>query len=87
MRDSIAGVDLQNPSDALEILAQAADRAEDGDSAGETMQAPLDRPMNHARSMSARASSYRPGRDDQYHYKPCQDGLISPEMIAQLFTA
>ena len=52
LRDSIAGVDLQNPSDALEILAQVADRAEDGDSAGEQMRAPNDRFPRHLRTIS-----------------------------------
>lgn len=86
LRDSIAAVDLQNPSDALEILAQVADRAEDVDSAGEQLHGVEDRPAKHVRTSSARTNSYRPGRDDYFHYKPCQDGLITPETIDQLFT-
>ncbi len=32
VHEGIASADLQNPSDALEILAQVADRADDGES-------------------------------------------------------
>ena len=81
--EDIASADLQNPSDALEILAQVADRADEGESLegeqqGNRLKRP--RPTRGIQEMGA------PKMDDQLHYKPVQDGTIAPEMVYHLFS-
>ncbi len=83
--ENIASADLQNPSDALEILAQVADRAEDGDSrsSGEP-----DQGRSQAKQLrpAPRRQGPSPPMNDQLYYKPVQDGMISPEMVYHLFS-
>ncbi|CAG8979931.1 hypothetical protein HYALB_00013515 [Hymenoscyphus albidus] len=86
VHENIASVDLQNPSDALDILAQVAHSAEDGESP------PSDQPQNQARNhqTSPIESLHSPlvtNPDSYLHYKPVQDGMISPEMIYHLFSS
>ncbi|TAQ86504.1 hypothetical protein B7494_g5176 [Chlorociboria aeruginascens] len=78
--EGIASADLQNPSDALEILAQVADRAEDGDSTGSEQNAH----QKHSRLAPRLDSTVKVS--DYLNYKPVIDGLINPEMIYQLFS-
>jgi hypothetical protein len=85
VHDNIALADLENPSDALKILAQVADRLEDDDYHG----------SKQTRSNNNQPTQFRPSpwrqdpspskADDDIHHKPLQDGLISLEMIHQLF--
>ncbi|PMD27036.1 hypothetical protein NA56DRAFT_667506 [Hyaloscypha hepaticicola] len=83
VHEGIASADLQNPSDALEILAQVADRADDGESATSGQQTPGQPKNSRARP---RGSDVSPTKmDDYWSYKPIQDGMISPEMVYQLF--
>jgi hypothetical protein len=81
--EGIASADLQNPSDALEILAQVADRAEDGDSPGSEQ---IQGQSKGFRPPSRRQDPSPPKMDNYLHYKPFQDGLISPEMVSHLFS-
>lgn len=81
--EGIASADLQNPSDALEILAQVADRAEDGDSPGSEQ---IQGQSKGFRQPPRRQDPSPPKMDDYLHYKPVQDGLISPEMVSHLFS-
>lgn len=73
--------DLQNPADALEILAQVADRHSDSDSpasqAGNGQQN-----SNRPSKLVPRSS---PKSDDYFHYKPIVDGLIAPDTVYELF--
>lgn len=79
--EDIASADLQNPSDALEILAQVADRADEGETMdGEQRRLKRPRPAPGATELGP------PKMDDQLHYKPVQDGMIAPEMIYHLFS-
>jgi hypothetical protein len=81
--DDIASADLQNPSDALEILAQVADRADEGETMdGEHQGRGLKRP----RPTPGASELGPPKMDDQLHYRPVQDGMIAPEMIYHLFS-
>lgn len=86
LHDKIASADLQNPSDALEILAQVADRADEGDSSGDQNQGQPQQLAKRARKASDRKESDTANMDGQFYYKPVQDGLISPENISQLFS-
>jgi len=64
--ENIASAKLQNPSDALDILAQVADQAEEGDSGSEPLgQNIQDRP---ALRLHPNPPSIEP--DDYIHYKP-----------------
>jgi hypothetical protein len=82
--EDIASADLQNPSDALEILAQVADRAEDGESL-ESEQHGSKR--TQTRLALGRQEPSPPKMDDQQlYYKPVQDGMITPEMVYHLFS-
>ncbi|KAH7305103.1 hypothetical protein BKA65DRAFT_416023, partial [Rhexocercosporidium sp. MPI-PUGE-AT-0058] len=81
--EGIATADLQNPSDALEILAQVADRADDSNSprsddpSGQSKRVrPTPRPDVNLQPMETR-----------WHYRPLQDGLITPEQIYTLFAS
>ena len=87
VHENIASADLQNPSDALEILAQVADRADDGDSPGsEQTQGQGQGQPKQLRPAPRRQGPSPPNMDDHLHYKPVQDGMISPEMIYHLFS-
>jgi hypothetical protein len=81
--EGIASADLQNPSDALEILAQVADRADDENSpeGGQTPGHP-----KNVRPAPRRQDPSPPKMDDYWLYKPIQDGMISPEMVYSLFS-
>lgn len=81
--EGIASADLQNPSDALEILAQVADRAEDENSP-ERGQTPGN--SKSVRPVPRRQEPSPPKMDDYWLYKPIQDGMISPEMVYSLFS-
>jgi len=79
--EGIATADLQNPSDALEILAQVADRADDSNSPrsddpnGQSKRRrPAPRPDNNLQPM-----------ETVWHYRPLLDGLITPEQVYSLF--
>jgi hypothetical protein len=79
---AIASADLQNPSDALDILARVADRAED-DSAGSGM-GNTPRP-NHV-APGAWLSPPSPAKlNDHLYYKPVNAGLITAELVYELF--
>ena len=80
--EGIASADLQNPSDALEILAQVADRAEDGDSGNEQVHGQL----KGFGPVPRRQDPTPPKMDDCLQYTPVQDGLINPEMVSHLFS-
>jgi hypothetical protein len=82
--EDIASADLQNPSDALEILAQVADRADEGDTMeGDQTGNQLKRP----RPAPGTQELIPPKIDDQQlYYKPVQDGRIAPEMVYHLFS-
>lgn len=84
LHDNIASADLQNPSDALEILAQVADRADDADSGGEQSQARNAFNGNVTRPLSVQQSQL--SSDAYFHYKPVQDGLISSDLVYRLFS-
>lgn len=82
-RESLAVTDLQNPSDALEILARVADRAEGGSpTSGRSSAAAADL----ARSMSWRPPDSPSRIDDTFHYQPLSDGLITHNQIYSLFS-
>lgn len=78
--EGIASADLQNPSDALEILAQVADRA-DGEDSPEGGQTP-----KSVRPAPRRQDPSPSKMDDYWLYKPVQEGFISPEMVYSLFS-
>ena len=87
VHENIASADLQNPSDALEILAQVADRADDGDSVGSEQTHNQGQDQNRQLGHPPRRQGPSPPtHDDRIHYKPVQDGLISPEMVYRLFS-
>jgi hypothetical protein len=79
---AIASADLQNPSDALDILARVADRADD-DSAG-SGQGNTPRP-NHNASAPWRTPPSPPKLNDHLYYKPVNEGLVGPELVYDLF--
>jgi hypothetical protein len=83
VHEGIASADLQNPSDALEILAQVADRADDGESSGSGQQTPGQPKNSRVQPRGQDISSQK--MDDYWSYKPIQDGIISPEMVYSLF--
>ncbi|CZT09159.1 uncharacterized protein RCO7_04039 [Rhynchosporium graminicola] len=78
----IATADLQNPSDALEILAQVADRADDSNSprsddpAGPSPKRVKQRPE----------VTFQPV-ETSWHYRPLQERLINQEQIYSLFNS
>ncbi len=79
--EGIASADLQNPSDALEILAQVADRADDSNSPRS------DDPLGQAkRRQPLPLPDPNPQPTvDTWHYKPIQEGKMDPEMVYPLF--
>jgi len=82
VHEGIASADLQNPSDALEILAQVADRADDGESPHSGQQTPG---QSKARAQPRGQDISSQKMDGYWSYKPIQDGMISPEMVYSLF--
>lgn len=86
MHENIASADLQNPSDALEILAHVADQTNDGDSEG-SEQAQMNAHLKQMRPAPQRPD---PGPTesipDYFHYQPLINRSISPEMIYHLFS-
>jgi hypothetical protein len=79
---AIASADLQNPSDALDILARVADRADD-DSAG-SGQGNTPRP-NHNAPTPWRSPPSPPKLNDHLYYKPVNNGLLGPDLVYDLF--
>ncbi|KAG4443349.1 hypothetical protein IFR05_001138 [Cadophora sp. M221] len=81
--EGIATADLQNPSDALEILAQVADRADDSNSPRS------DDPTGQSkrRRPTLRPDMHLQPMETIWHYRPLQDGLITPEQIYTLFAS
>ncbi|RDL37968.1 uncharacterized protein BP5553_05401 [Venustampulla echinocandica] len=86
VQENIASADLQNPSDALDILAQVADRVDEGDSSASDQNQGLSK-QKHIRPISHLQGPNHSKVDDQFHYKPVQDGSLSPEMIYHLFSS
>jgi hypothetical protein len=86
VHENIASADLQNPSDALKILVQVADRADDDDSFESEQTQPNKNQPKQFGSAPRRQDHSPPKEDDYIHYKPVQDGIISPEMVYQLFS-
>ncbi|KAH8587710.1 hypothetical protein B0O99DRAFT_526359 [Bisporella sp. PMI_857] len=70
--ENIASAKLQNPSDALEILAQVADQAEEGDSGSEPPGQSL---SNHP---ALRLQPNGAKIDDYIHYKPVYEQYHHP---------
>ncbi|PQE07422.1 C6 transcription factor protein [Rutstroemia sp. NJR-2017a BBW] len=85
MNDNIASADLQNPSDALEILAQVADRADDGSSPG-SERAQGNNPVKFERPQTQLQEPISSNMDIDIQYRPFTDGLIKSDMIYQLFS-
>lgn len=83
VRESIASVDLQNPSDALEILAHVADRAEDDSPVSGQGNTPKPR---HSNTSKWGAVPSPPKTNDHLYYKPIADDQITPAMVYQLFS-
>lgn len=79
MNDNIASADLQNPSDALEILAQVADRADDGSSPGSHL-AKVERPHTQLQEPVPLQL------DNDIQYRPFTEGLLASDMIYHLFS-
>ena len=86
VHDSIASADLQNPSDALRILAQVAARAENDDSPESEQPRNISNQPEQFGSISGSQDSSDSESDDYIRYKPLQDGIISPEMVYDLFS-
>jgi hypothetical protein len=83
VRADIATANLENPSDALEILAHLADRVEGGSpESGLTSRDPI----NYAPSSNSWQSVASPSKFDHgISYKPFKDGRISEDMVYKLF--
>jgi hypothetical protein len=79
---AIASADLQNPSDALDILARVADRADD-DSAGSGQGNTPHQNQNVPTPWRTPPSP--PKLTDHLCYKPVNDGLMGPELVYDLF--
>jgi hypothetical protein len=86
VHDSIASADLQNPSDALRILDQVAARAENDDCPEREQTPNINNQPKQSGSISGSQGSSDSKSDDYIRYKPLQDGIISPEMIYDLFS-
>lgn len=87
VHESIASADLQNPSDALRILAQVAARAENDDSPESEHTRNINNQPAEFGSTSWSQDSSDSEPNDYIHYKPLQDGMISPEMVYLLFSS
>ncbi len=72
---------MQNPSDALEILARVADRAEDSNSGEDQSGQSKD-----ARQSVRPHGLHEPKIDGYWYYKPIHDGTMTPEMVFSLFS-
>lgn len=84
IHQGVASTELQNPSDALEILAQVADRADDGDSSNSEPHGNY----QHQRNLPvAGQPSMMNKMDDRFDYKPIETGIISSEMVYQHFSS
>ncbi|TQS37170.1 hypothetical protein Golomagni_02364 [Golovinomyces magnicellulatus] len=79
IHDNIVSAHLDNPSDALEILAQVEDRADNETSAG----LDLCDPKNPREAISEKFASKV---DKIWSYKPFEEDLISVDTICCLFT-
>lgn len=77
---AIASADLQNPSDALDILARVADRAEDDSGSGRG-----NTPRAGAGAKPWAASPSPLKMNGHIYYKPLNDGLVHPELVYELF--
>lgn len=86
VHENIASADLQNPSDALDILAQVAHTADDGDSPPSDHQTPNQARHHQPRSIESLHNPLPTNPECYFHYKPVQDGMINPEMIYHLFS-
>ncbi|RDW91616.1 hypothetical protein BP5796_02781 [Coleophoma crateriformis] len=84
VHENIASADLQNPSDALEILAHVADRAEDGDS-DRSDPNQIHRPPQQPLPPPPLREPGSSDMIDQFHYPPMAKRLIGTETIYQLF--
>lgn len=82
VHEGIASADLQNPSDALEILARVADRADDDNTSSRSDQTPST--TRELRPTPLRQIISPPRMDGYWHYKPIQNGLITPEEVYSL---
>ncbi|RKF73211.1 putative zn2 cys6 dna-binding protein [Golovinomyces cichoracearum] len=79
IHDNIVSAHLDNPSDALEILAQVIDRADNGIAAG------LD-PCDPRNSREATSENFASKVDKIWSYQPFEENLISVDTICCLFT-
>lgn len=82
MREGIASADLQNPSDALEILARVADRADDDNVSSRSDHTPS--ALRDIQLPPLRQVPSPPRMDGYWHYKPIQNGLLTPEEVYSL---
>ena len=80
---NIESPDLQNPSDALDILANVAERADNGECLDGQQQGEHADQSRHAPRTQ---KSSIPKTDDQLYYKPVQDGLMTSQMVYRLFS-
>lgn len=80
-RENIAIADLHNPSDALDILAEVADR-EDDESKRRIGVTQIDR----RKSVSWQNDRNSTKLNDHLYYKPVNDGLISSSHVYYLFS-
>jgi len=89
LANSIASADLQNPSDAFNILAQVAHSAEDQNSSESDpgdAQDEVGVPQNTAMFAHPPRSPKDSGMmESLFHYKPITDGLVSCETVQELF--
>jgi hypothetical protein len=89
LANSIASADLQNPSDAFNILAQVAHSAEDHNSSESDpgdAQDEVDVPQDTAMfSHPPRPLKDSGMMESLFHYKPITDGLVSHETVQELF--
>ncbi|KAG9245482.1 hypothetical protein BJ878DRAFT_501274 [Calycina marina] len=79
--ENIASANLQNPADALEILAHVADQAEGGDSESDRMSQDL--PVGPALLLAHNLEIQEP--EDYIRYPPLQNGMLSIDAIHNVF--
>lgn len=77
--EGIASADLQNPSDALEILAQVADRDSPGTNGKKSI-------VKSANDSSDFGTSLSP-EIGEFSYRPLEEGIISTDTIFHLFAS
>jgi hypothetical protein len=90
LSNSIATANLQNPSDAIDILAQVANHTEDAEPSESEAEGSQNE-IPSSRSATIFAHPQRSLRDSSmmefsFDYKPVMDGLISYETVFELFT-